>query len=427
MKIAIFSPLPPEKTDIANYTMRIVNQLKAFHTIELYTHQSHIEINDCDMLINRYNNVDDIDWEKLNGFDHVLYNIGNNALYHENIWRISQRKSGLIILHDQCLHEFFFQVLYKNNGDSEEYLNWMEYFYGSKGEEEAKRFLSGERTIEEMSDLYPFTELALINAFGIITHTNDLQEFVESIDSIPSMKLNLPYDVTVQKTTKINKPVTIRLLIFGFINPNRRLDQILEVLSEIELSDWYLDIVGQLWDFSHIYNKLKELGIQEKVHFHGFLDEDSLDQHIASSDLIFNLRYPTMGEASGSQLRIWNQGIASLVTNVGWYSELPEDTVIKVNLENEKEDVKKHITSLFHNPENYYNIGENGRSYLIENHSVSNYVKKLNVFLSELEIWKKQRIYYHFLNHLGREISDIYVKNKELNLESVISELIDNT
>jgi hypothetical protein len=51
---------------------------------------------------------------------------------------------------------------------------------------------------------------------------------------------------------------------------------------------------------------------------------------LQQADLALNLRYPTMGEASGSQLRIWANGVPSAVTDVGWYSQLPSDAVIKI-------------------------------------------------------------------------------------------------
>ena len=38
-------------------------------------------------------------------------------------------------------------------------------------------------------------------------------------------------------------------------------------------------------------------------------------------ELLINLRYPTMGEASLSQLRIWRHALPSMVTQVGWHEE----------------------------------------------------------------------------------------------------------
>jgi len=51
-----------------------------------------------------------------------------------------------------------------------------------------------------------------------------------------------------------------------------------------------------------------------------------------------------MGEASGSQLRIWNAGTPAAVTREGWYAELSEDTVYFIDQESEI----SQLQSLFH-------------------------------------------------------------------------------
>jgi glycosyltransferase involved in cell wall biosynthesis len=51
---------------------------------------------------------------------------------------------------------------------------------------------------------------------------------------------------------------------------------------------------------------------------------------MAACDVLVNLRYPTMGETSGSVIRALALGQPLLVSDVGWFSELPDDAVLKV-------------------------------------------------------------------------------------------------
>lgn len=51
---------------------------------------------------------------------------------------------------------------------------------------------------------------------------------------------------------------------------------------------------------------------------------------LAHSDMALNIRYPSMEEASFSQLRIWEHALPAIVTRVGWYATLPEDVVFFV-------------------------------------------------------------------------------------------------
>jgi glycosyltransferase involved in cell wall biosynthesis len=52
---------------------------------------------------------------------------------------------------------------------------------------------------------------------------------------------------------------------------------------------------------------------------------------MAGSDVLVNLRHPTMGETSGSAVRALSLGKPLVVSDVGWFSELPGDVALKVS------------------------------------------------------------------------------------------------
>src|SRR5947208_2123889 len=51
---------------------------------------------------------------------------------------------------------------------------------------------------------------------------------------------------------------------------------------------------------------------------------------MARCDVLVNLRYPTMGETSGSVIRGLSLGKPMVVSDVGWFAELPDDVALKV-------------------------------------------------------------------------------------------------
>jgi hypothetical protein len=51
---------------------------------------------------------------------------------------------------------------------------------------------------------------------------------------------------------------------------------------------------------------------------------------MAAGDVLVNLRSPTMGETSGAVIRGLGLGKAMLVSDVGWFSELPDDVALKI-------------------------------------------------------------------------------------------------
>ena len=68
---------------------------------------------------------------------------------------------------------------------------------------------------------------------------------------------------------------------------------------------------------------------------------------------------------------------ASLVTDVGWYATVPENTVAMVRPEAELEDIQHHLAEFLRDPGAYRTLGTNGRRYVEEHHTVEGYVRGL--------------------------------------------------
>jgi hypothetical protein len=83
-----------------------------------------------------------------------------------------------------------------------------------------------------------------------------------------------------------------------------------------------------------------------------------------------------MGEASGSQLRIWAHRLPALVSKVGWYASLPADAVAFVRTdENEVADIQSHLRALLTDPSAFVTMGERGRRELEEKHAPARYAR----------------------------------------------------
>jgi len=115
----------------------------------------------------------------------------------------------------------------------------------------------------------------------------------------------------------------------------------------------------------------------------GFLPESLVEQKLSTADLAINLRYPSMGEASGSQLQFWDYGLPTLVTRTGWYASLPEDAVAFVRPEREVADIQAHLRAFLADPGAFRAMGERGRRAL-KNHDPESYVDAMTRFAAEV-------------------------------------------
>lgn len=409
MKINWFSPLPPAPTDIASYTMRLLPALQERAEIILWTNQSTwcSEIEDYAKVRNY--KLEQMPWAEINQGDLNIYQIGNNPDFHADIWQISRQCPGLVILHDSKLQDFF-TILYKEKwGDRQGYLEQMQLYYGSRGKEAAEAFWLGAVSTDFMAEHYPLTHLALENAVGVITHNQ------EDYNSLGQEKrwlvgyLPLPYKSKFNNLPKIqlNASPPYKLIIFGYINAKRRLEIVLEALSTFKIKNAFtLDIYGQIWNKNLVKEKIKTLGLSDQVKIHGFVKELVLEKALANADLAINLRYPTMGEASGSQLRIWSHALPSLVTKIGWYASLPKDTVAFVSHDHELEDIQQQLQNFLDNPKEFATMGKQGKKLLEKQHTPEIYAQAIIDFSEKVCQSRSQSVAYQLAKKVGKQINN---------------------
>src|SRR6185295_18992235 len=123
---------------------------------------------------------------------------------------------------------------------------------------------------------------------------------------------------------------------------------------------------------------LRTLDLKRQVTLHGFTSEAKLDQALSEAHLAINLRYPTMGEASGSQLRIWSHGLPSMVSKVGWYASLPAEAVAFVRPDaNEVLDIQFNLRAFLSSPGAFAVMGELGRRELEAQHTCEQYANTI--------------------------------------------------
>ena len=82
------------------------------------------------------------------------------------------------------------------------------------------------------------------------------------------------------------------------------------------------------------------------------------------TDIVVNLRYPSMGEASGTLCEALKLGKAVIVSDLNQYKEFPDDVCWKLPVD-ELEDklLYEYLKILVSEPLIRHALGENGREY----------------------------------------------------------------
>ncbi len=109
MRVAFFSPLPPSRSGIADYSQALLEPLKRHLEIEVFS--------------------DGGREFRPEGFDLALYQIGNNP-YHDFVYETALRHPGVVVMHESNLHHLIADITIKR-GDWDAYLGEAEYNGGA--------------------------------------------------------------------------------------------------------------------------------------------------------------------------------------------------------------------------------------------------------------------------------------------------------
>jgi hypothetical protein len=89
---------------------------------------------------------------------------------------------------------------------------------------------------------------------------------------------------------------------------------------------------------------------------------------MAACDVLVNLRSPTMGETSGSVIRGLALGKAMVVSDVGWFSELPDGVALRIPVD--EYEVPTLASALELADAHRDELGEAARAYVADVHDL---------------------------------------------------------
>ncbi len=118
------------------------------------------------------------------------------------------------------------------------------------------------------------------------------------------------------------------------------------------------------------------------------MPEDELWSLMAACDAIVSLRSPTMGETSGSAIRALSLGKPLVVSDVGWFAELPADAVVKVPVDEHEEDTLLAALEALADPAVRAAMGERARELVEREHRVD---RVAEAYAAALETDRRRR------------------------------------
>jgi glycosyltransferase involved in cell wall biosynthesis len=220
---------------------------------------------------------------------------------------------------------------------------------------------------ETRPEAFPLAGDVLADATGLIVHSAFVEEraraagFEGPVWRIPHPAWPLP-EVTAVPVE--GSPV---IGCFGHLNESKRIPQLFAAFARLRAArpGAQLLLVGALAP------RLTGLDVPEGVIREDYVSEDRLWSLMAACDAIVSLRSPTMGETSGSAIRALTLGKPLVVSDVGWFSELPDEAAIRIPVdEREVETLAAALERLAADEDARTRMGAAARGLVERDHSL---------------------------------------------------------
>jgi glycosyltransferase involved in cell wall biosynthesis len=340
MRLAWFSPWPPQRSGIAGRSAELVSALAARgHAIDVF-------VDDQEPLVRplvvrapadapqpreiRIQSAHDFVWRAAQ-YDLPVYQIGNSRL-HEFIWPYLFRWPGLVVLHDARLHHARGRALLRT-GRVEAYREEFAWAHADTSPDLAELAVRGFRGPYYYQ--WPMTRAVVESARVVACHSRGASaELLETfphcaIEHIALGEGSWHYDVpAMRRRFRAAHGIDASAVVFGVhgaLTAEKRVPQILRAFAAAlpHVPRAVLVLAGHPDPSLDIDGEISALGLRADTRCLTGLDDAQFDDAIAASDVCLNLRWPTALETSGPWVRSLAMSRATAIVDLLHQHEVP--------------------------------------------------------------------------------------------------------
>lgn len=425
MKVAWFTPFT-KKSAIGEYSKYAAEELSKYLDVDILVFETeNLYETNLHVIIYTQDNIKSI----ILDYDLCIYNMGNYHPFHASIFEVMKLRRGIIISHDLCLHDFFFGYYSHFVSNINMYKYSINKLYGKENAEKifqatanVKQWASLDHSIYHMSQLlFPYCE-------GFFVHSKYHRFKLESLFAGPINNAWLP--IPNKNESVINErsnKMKFNLLTVGYVNPNKRIRSTIETIGKNKrlCENVHFICVGSLENNEYakeLSQVICDYKLESIVKLIGYVGNDKLLAYYNDADIIINLRYPALEGGSWSLAEQMQMGKIIIVSNTGVYSEIPDNCVIKIDPNNEIEDLTNSLLDIIDNPEKFKQYGSNAKKFAEEEFSPSLYAKKLYDFIQHIVFLRPLN---SLIDLIAQELRSFRVQS-EISICSAISDEIES-
>ena len=349
LKVAFFSPLPPARSGIADYSAALLEELKKLVDVEVFSSQP-------------------VSFDPRN-YDVALYEVGNNV-YHDFCYETALRHPGVVVVHEANLHHLIADITIKR-GDWDAYMRAVE----QEGSPEDIAYAARVRRLEVGPDYegLPMLRQLLNNSRGAIVHSGCVETELRG-HGFSGAVARIPHGAWIPDASRSDfrdrlglDETTPLIGIFGFLKPYKRIAESLRAFRRLVKvrPEARMILVGEPHPELQLQSLIRSLDLGQYARVLGFQPIEEFVGYLAACDIVLNLRYPTVGENSGTLMRALGLGKAVIVSEVGSFGELPETICLKAPVDSSEDDhLYEYLNLLVSRPEVRKALGARAREWV---------------------------------------------------------------
>lgn len=374
-RLAYVSPMPPERTGIADYSAELLPALAVHYDIELILDQAH----PMTPLAGLKLPVRDADWLRMNAdqYERVLYQMGNSP-FHAYMLDLIEEVPGTVVLHDFFLSGLF-SWLDKQNGQAQA---WARALRSSHG------YIAVKQRSAAPQDAYleyPANWGVLQHAQGVIVHSNNSLQLIQRWYGHAS----LPEVAHIPLLRKAAAPLARKtarqqlgwsddafvVCSFGFLDSSKLNHLLLQCWLASSLAAdprCQLVFVGQNEGGEYgagLLASIAQSGRQDQIRITGFSSAHQYNLHLAAADMAVQLRTRSRGETSAAALDCMNHALPMIVNANGAMGELDRHAVWVLPDEFEPQQLTGALEILFKSPDQRHAMGSLARQIIQTKHA----------------------------------------------------------
>jgi glycosyltransferase involved in cell wall biosynthesis len=399
VKVAYYSPFPPERSGIADYSALLFPAL-----------QERMDATAVRRGARR----------PPRGTEVSLYHVGNNPEAHGWILEALSRRPGIVVLHDFVLHHLIAGTTL-GQGDPGAYLDAMQRDSGVVGRLLAHGVVDNllPPIWEYRAQDFPLTGEVLALADGVICHSRYVERLAREygyggmIAVIP-----MPAWPSAELGARLAAEGSPVFACIGYLNAAKRIPQLLEAFERIRsrLPEAVLVLAGAAApdvDVSDLGD-----GVQRLDH----MEERGLWQLLADCDVCISLRGPTMGETSGMAIRALSLGKPLVVSDLGWFSELPDSVAAKVPIDDREVAVlAATLEWLAQDAERLARMGAAAAEYARAEHNLDRVADRYRKAIEEMAGGRTVRDVV--FSEVARASSDVGIERNDAQISEIAASL----